>query len=173
MRRSRLVTSWIAVAVLGAAACQPSSPGAPAAGEEAPSRESMEAALADLRTAAEAYQAAASSKDADAVVAFYDESALMVPPAGELVQGLEGVRGYRFGFIETPGVSLEFELVRVEMAESGDIGWTFAIGDITIDRGDDPPGRDVVRDFHTWRRQDDGSWKVVVDMWNSGMPAGG
>lgn len=130
----------------------------------------MEALRAGLRTAVEAYQAAATSKDAAAVVAMYDEAALMIPPNGDLVEGLDGVRGYRFGFISTPGVSLAFELVRVEVAESGDIGWSFAVGDITIERPDGSTGRDVVRDFHTWRRQADGSWKVVVDMWNSGMP---
>ena len=54
--------------------------------------------------------------------------------------------------------------------------WFFAArapeAKITIDQGEGEPGRDIVRDFHTWRRQPDGSWKVVVDMWNSGMPAG-
>jgi ketosteroid isomerase-like protein len=129
----------------------------------------VEAERASLREAAEAYQAAASAKDAAAVVAMYDASALMIPPDAELVEGLEGVRAYRFGFIETPGVSLDFQLTRVEVATSGDIGWTFSIGAITIDRGDEPPGRDVVRDFHTWRKQADGSWKVVVDVWNSGV----
>ena len=133
----------------------------------------VEAARASLAAAAEAYQAAASSKDASAVVAMYDADALMIPPNAPTVEGLDGVRGYRFGFIETPGVSLDFELERVEVSTSGDMGWTFAVGRITIDRGEEPPGRDVVRDFHTWRRQADGSWKVVVDMWNSGMPAGG
>jgi ketosteroid isomerase-like protein len=129
----------------------------------------MDAERASLRAAAEAYQAAASGKDAQAVVAMYDASALMIPPGAELVEGLDAVRGYRFGFIETPGVSLDFQLIHVEVAASGDIGWSFAVGDITIDRGDEPPGRDVVRDFHTWRKQPDGSWKVVVDMWNSGV----
>ena len=138
----------------------------------APPPVDLEAARGSLREAAEAYAAAASAKDAQAVVAMYDTDALMIPPNAELVEGLAGVQQYRFGFIETPGVSLEFELVRVEVAASGDIGWSFALGDITIDQGDDEPGRDIVRDFHTWRRQTDGSWKVVVDMWNSGMPAG-
>ena len=132
----------------------------------------LDEARASLRQAAEAYAAAASAKDARTVVSMYDTDALMIPPNAELVDGLAGVQEYRFGFIETPGVSLEFELVRVEVAASGDIGWSFALGDITIDQGDDEPGRDIVRDFHTWRRQTDGSWKVVVDMWNSGMPAG-
>ena len=127
---------------------------------------------AALTAAALVYQAAASAKDADAVVAMYDETAIMIPPNAEIVdEGLEGVQNYQFGFIVTPGVELDFELIRVEVAASGDIGWTFSIGQITINREGEPPGRDVVRDFHTWKKQTDGSWKIVVDMWNSGMPA--
>lgn len=34
-----------------------------------------------------------------------------------------------------------------------------------------PPN--AVRDFHVWKKQADGSWKVAVDIWNSGLPAGG
>ncbi|MDH3271228.1 MAG: DUF3225 domain-containing protein [Gemmatimonadota bacterium] len=124
--------------------------------------------LSALRAAAMAYQSAASEKDAARVVAFYDDEAVMVPPDAELVEGIAGVRNYRFGFIETPGVELDFELVRAEVSASGDMGWTLSIGQITINRPEGPPGRDVVRDFHTWRKQADGSWRVVVDMWNSG-----
>ena len=151
---------------LAVAACQPDT-------SDYPADVVREADVEALTAAALAYQAAASAKDADAVVAMYDETALMVPPNAEIVDaGLEGVRNYRFGFIVTPGVELDFELQRVEVAASGDIGWTFAIGQITINREGEPPGRDVVRDFHTWKKQTDGSWKIVVDMWNSGMPAG-
>ena len=129
--------------------------------------------LAALRDAAAAYHAAASAKDADAVVGMYDQSAIMVPPNADLVEGLSGVRNYRFGFIETPGVELEFEIVRAEVSAAGDIGWTLAIGEITINRPEGPPGRDRIRDFHTWKKQDDGSWRVVVDVWNSGLAEGG
>ena len=132
-----------------------------------------QADIESLRAAALAYQEAASSKDATAVVSMYDETAIMIPPNAAIVdEGLAGVEVYQFGFIVTPGVSLAFELVRAEVAASGDIGWTFAIGNITIEREGEEPGRDVVRDFHTWKKQSDGSWKIVVDMWNSGMPAG-
>lgn len=131
------------------------------------------AELASLRAAAGAYHAAATGKDAPGVVALYDEGAVMVPPGADMVNGLEEVRGYRFGFISTPGVSLTFELVRAEVSASGDMGWTLAEGDITIERPDGTTGKDLVRDFHVWRKQPDGSWKVVVDFWNSGLVAGG
>ncbi|HCK34194.1 MAG TPA: hypothetical protein DHW20_03390 [Gemmatimonadetes bacterium] len=129
-----------------------------------------ESDLVSLRLAANTYHQAASTKDRAAVVALYDENALMVPPNADLVEQLEGVQGYRFGFLETPGVELQFEILRAEISTSGDIGWTLSIGDITINNPEGPPGRDIIRDFHTWKKQADGSWKVVVDMWNSELP---
>lgn len=121
-----------------------------------------------LREAVTAYHEAASAKDAETVVSMYDERALMVPPAGELVEGSEQVRGYRFGFIETPGVSLDFQTTEVHVSDSGDLGWSVAIGDITIEREDGGVDHDIVRDVHVWRRQADGTWKVTLDVWNSG-----
>ena len=121
-----------------------------------------------LREAVAAYHEAASAKDSETVVSMYDEQALMVPPAGALVDGLQEVRGYRFGFIETPGVSLDFRTTELHVSESGDLGWSVAIGDITIEREDGGMDRDVVRDVHVWRRQADGTWKVALDVWNSG-----
>jgi ketosteroid isomerase-like protein len=150
--------------LLSLVACAPTSVDAP------PVDESTE--VASLTAAAEAYHEAASTKNAPDVVAKYDDTAVMVPPNAELVQGIAEVQEYRFGFISTPGVELEFELVRVEVSESGDMGWTLAVGEITINREGEEPGRDVVRDFHVWHKQPDGSWGVVVDVWNSGMPAG-
>lgn len=138
----------------------------------APEDVNLSLELDALREAAAAYHEAASAKAADRVVALYDDDAIMIPPNAGLVEGVAAVREYRFGFIETPGVELEFELVRAEVSRSADIGWTFSIGQITINQPDGTVARDVVRDFHTWRRQPDGSWLVVVDMWNSGMPAG-
>lgn len=130
----------------------------------------LEAELAALRTAATAYHEAATAKDAARVVALYDEGAVMVPPNADLVEGLQGVKGYPFGFINTPGVELHFEIVRAEISATADMGWTLALGDITINRPDGTVGSDLIRDFHVWKKQADGSWKVVADIWNSGIP---
>lgn len=137
----------------------------------APAPVDRESELLALREATEAYHAAASAKQAANVVALYDENAVMVPPNDDLVEALPAIGNYRFGFIETPGVSLEFEILRAEVSTSGDMGWTLALGEITIEQEDGEPGRDQVRDFHVWKKQADGSWRVVVDVWNSGLPA--
>ncbi len=153
----RLKTFVLVALMIGAVGCG-SSP-----------RVDRAAEVTALRAAALAYYDAAGAKDREAVLSFYDSDAILVPPGSEYVEGPEAVQAYRFGFIETPGISLEFTLLRVEVSGSGDMGWTLADGDISIDRGpDEPAGRDMVRDFHTWHKQVDGSWKVAVDFWNSG-----
>ena len=148
------------VTILWAAACAPPPPPAP----------DLEAERAALNAAATAYHEAATAKDAARVVALYDEGAVMIPPNADLVDGLQGVKGYPFGFINTPGVELHFEIVRTEISAAGDMGWTLALGDITINRPDGTVGSDLIRDFHVWKKQADGSWKVQADIWNPGIP---
>jgi len=145
-----------------AAACAPPPPPPP----------DLEAEVAALRAVATAYNDAASAKDAAGVVALYDQDAVMLPPNLDIVNGLEGVKGYRFGFITTPGVELRFELLDAEVSASADMGWTLSLANITINRPDGTVGAELIRDFHVWRKQADGSWKLAVDIWNSGMPAG-
>jgi len=126
---------------------------------------------AALRDAVESYHDAASNKDAQSVVSMYDDEAIMIPPNADRVEGIEGVRNYRFGFIETAGVELQFETMRMKIAAGGDMAWTLAVGEVSFQQPDGEAGSDRVRDFHVWRKQDDGSWKVLVDIWNSEFPA--
>lgn len=155
MKTGKMAKLYLLVPLIGSFACTPSP------------RANREVELEALNRAAMEYYAAASAKDRDAVVAFYDPDAVLVPPDAERLEGLEAVHAYRFGFIETEGISLEFQMLHAEVSESGDMGWTLAQGDITIDRGEDPPARDRVRDVHTWHKQVDGSWKIALDVWNS------
>jgi ketosteroid isomerase-like protein len=131
----------------------------------------LTAERAALREAMEAYHEAASTKDAQTVVSMYDDEAMMIPPNAERVEGIEGIRSYRFGFIENAGVELNFETMRVEIAAGGDMAWTLAVANASFDGPDGEPGSDRIRDFHVWKKQADGSWKVEVDIWNSGLPA--
>ena len=121
-----------------------------------------------LIAAAEAFHAAAIAKDREAVLSLFDQDAIMLPPGADRVDGMDAVRAFRFGFIETPGVELDFELLEAEVSSGGDMGFTIAVANITIRGPDGVTGRDRVRDFHAWRKQLDGSWKIAVDVWNSG-----
>lgn len=135
--------------------------------QTAPDIEAERAALLDAATA---YHDAAIAKDRQAVVGFYADDAMMVPPNAERVLGIDGVRDYRFGFIENPSAETRFETVKVEVSSGGDSGWTLAMVEVTFDGPDGQPAGDRIRDFHLWKKQADGTWKVVVDIWNSEIP---
>ena len=76
------------------------------------------------------------------------------------------------GYLDQPGVSLRWSPLRADIAASGDLGWTTGSW---VFRATDPEGEPVEtrgRYVSIWRRQQDGSWKVVMDLGNPVNGAG-
>ncbi len=132
----------------------------------------VEAEQAALRAAADAYHEAAQAADVDTVSGLYTNDGLMLPPNAAAEEGLEDIRNFATAFTQTPGFGIRFDDVRVEVAASGDMGYTLANAVVSIDRWDGEPVQDQVRDFHLWKKQD-GEWKVAIDIWNSELPLPG
>ncbi len=125
------------------------------------------AVQAALRQADSAYRAAAQSKNLDAIVDLYARDAVMYPPNEPTVSGIEGVRQYATNMLNTPGLTISFTPVDVQVSADGAMGYTINTGRVTVT---DPKGTTVseeTRDFHVWRKEANGRWKVVVDIWNS------
>jgi len=73
------------------------------------------------------------------------------------------------------GLSMSFHPLVVEVSESGDMGYSLNSVEFGFPDEDGNTITAVSRDFHLWRKQEDGSWKVIVDIWNdepAEMPAG-
>ncbi|MBI1967147.1 MAG: DUF4440 domain-containing protein [Gemmatimonadetes bacterium] len=130
----------------------------------------LEAARASLRTADSGYSQTASGKNLEAFVALYEPSATMYPPAEALAQGTEAIRAFAGAFLKDPAFAVRFTPVAVEVAANGDMGYTLNTVDITVTGPDGKPATERIRDFHLWRKQADGRWKVVVDIWNAEPP---
>jgi len=56
----------------------------------------------------------------------------------------------------------------VAISAGGDMGYTLADVALSIAGPDGAPVEQRYRDFHVWRKQD-GTWKLAVDIWNSGV----
>lgn len=133
----------------------------------------VDAARASLRTADSEYSQATSSKNVDMFVALYEAGATMYPPAQAPVQGTEAIRALADAFFEDPAFAMTFTPVAIDVSSSGDMGYTLNAVAITATGPDGKPTTERIRDFHLWQKQADGSWKVVVDIWNeeSAAPA--
>ena len=126
----------------------------------------LEAARASLREADRQYAQIGTSKDLEGFVAMYTADAAMYPPELPVAKGHEAIRATVGAFMEDPAFAISFTPGTVDVAASGDMGYTYGTANITITGPDGNPMSEIIRDFHLWKRQADGSWKVVVDIWN-------
>jgi uncharacterized protein (TIGR02246 family) len=109
---------------------------------------------------------AATNKDLDAMVAFYEEGARFLPPGAPMAQGRTAIRDVQQRIIERGVQALELETV--DVIEAGE--FFIEIGRVTVTIR--PPGASSAMTDHgksvvVWRRQADGTLKIVVDTFNS------
>jgi ketosteroid isomerase-like protein len=156
----RDVARWVTgLAAAFLAACAPAGPAV-----------DVEAETEALRAAAQAYHDAARVQDTDAVTALYASDGIIYAPDTPTIQGTEGIYAFAAGFADVPGILVELDLEEVVVSSSGDLGYTLGIGEITMEGPDGEPVVETIRDFHVWRKDAAGEWKLAVDIWNSPEP---
>ena len=126
----------------------------------------LEAERTAWREADSRYTQLATAKDADGVSGLYAVDATMYPPDGATVSGLDGVREFAAAFTSVPGMTFSSRPLVIEVSRDGDMGYTINAVETTTPDEAGNPVTEVLRDFHLWRKQENGSWKVVVDIWN-------
>lgn len=92
----------------------------------------------------------------------------MFPAGGEIVAGKAAIRELMAPVFATPEHSLRWEPLGAEVSRT--VGYTYGR---YVSRGTDQEGKPVTRygKYVTiWKKQVDGSWKVVLDIGNSSPP---
>ena len=125
----------------------------------------IEKALRDLD---DQFSKAAAAKDIDKTVSFYSDDAVVMPPNGPAATTKEAIRTLWKDFLTD--MTISWDTSKVEVAKSGDIGYTSGSYIVT---GSDPsgtPAKDRGKYLEVWKKQADGTWKCVMDIWNSDLP---
>ena len=126
----------------------------------------VDAERAALTQADQSYTQFATGNDSENIIGLYATDAIIYPPHSAAVNGLDGVRGFVDEFTSIPDLSLNFQPWVIEVSKSGDMGYTINMVDITSPDSLGNPVTIAHRDVHTWGKDDNGSWKVMVDIWN-------
>lgn len=152
---------WIvAIALCGASlfAAQSAPPKSAPAG-------SAEAAIRDT---ARAFVAAANAKDGARIGMLYAEDAVLMPPNQDMVRGRSQIQAYWQGLLD--GGAKDVSLSTTHVATSGNVGYEAGTYQFTMA----PPGAQPVTDRGKYvvglRRQRDGKWRLVHDIFNSDLP---
>ncbi len=113
----------------------------------------------------------AGAKDVDKTVSYYAESAVVMPPNAPSATTKEAIRSAWKEMLTTPGAAISWKATRVEVAKSGDLAYVSGTYEETMTDATGKPVKDHGKYVEIFKKQTDGTWKVVADIWNSDLPA--
>jgi len=118
-----------------------------------------------LMEADRAFAAAVAAGGTEAWVSWFAEDGAQIQPGQGEIRGRDAIRELMAG-LDDPNFSLTWEPRRSDIATSGELGWTTG-SYVSRGVGKDGELRQVQGRYVTiWRKQADGSWKVVMDLGN-------
>ncbi len=124
-----------------------------------------------LRDADAQWSAAAGAKDLDKTVSYYAEDAIVMPPNASAATTKESIRSAWKEILMTPGAAISWKTTKVEVAKSGDLAYVSGTYEETMTDASGKPVKDRGKYVEIFKKQADGTWKVVADIWNSDLPA--
>ena len=125
------------------------------------------AALAALKEADAGYARAGAARDLAAFVAYYAPDAAAHPPGEPPLTGVEAIRTYLDRYFKDSAFAVSFQPVSAAVSDDGTMGYTLNGAEMRATGPDGKPALERIRDFHVWKKQADGSWKLAVDIWNT------
>jgi ketosteroid isomerase-like protein len=130
-----------------------------------PAAKSTGAAEAIRKLDAE-FMKAANGKNAGALVkAFYAADAVLMPPNHPIVEGTTAIQGFLQGLIDGGLTSIKLETTSV--AASGDLACGQGRYALSLSPAGAAPIQDEGKYIVVYRRQSNGSWRAVSDIFNS------
>jgi len=116
------------------------------------------------------WNTAMGSKNIDEFMKFVADDAVLMPPNTPAAGGGEGIRAWVGQMMQMPGFSVSWTATNADVAASGDLGYTTGTYQASMGMPDGSTMPDNGKFATVWKKQADGSWKVVVDIFNSDVP---
>jgi uncharacterized protein (TIGR02246 family) len=158
----------IGILALGASsACRPKGGGDPEGARAAASLSPED--VARIRSADSAFMASANAGDADGVAAVYAEEGSLLAPNLPPQKGRDAIKAFWGGFLDA--YTVRFEVASDTIEGRGDLAYNQGHYRFTaVPKAKGAPGvADEGKFVEILKKQPDGSWKYVVDMYSSNL----
>ena len=163
MRRNQWLIGGIGWLVLAAGCSAP------------PAVDTREADVKAVRDVEAAWNRDSALKDPDKWASYFADDAAILMPNEPIIMGREKAREPIKAMLSDPNFALTFQpTTRVEASKGGDLVYTVGTYSMTVSNPKDKtPMTDKGKYVTVYKKQADGSWKVVADIFNSDMPPPG
>jgi uncharacterized protein (TIGR02246 family) len=126
----------------------------------------VEAEQAAIRNMAIEWVDAANAKDVEGMVSGYTDDASLLPPNAPIATGKEAIRKVWSELAERPGLSESTQVTKVEVSRMGDLAYSFGTYESTSNNPEGNPVTERGKWVAVYKKQPDGTWKAVLDIWN-------
>jgi uncharacterized protein (TIGR02246 family) len=113
----------------------------------------------------EQFVKAANAKDVNTMASLYAEDATLLPPGQPAIKGRNNIRDYWQGFLAAGASDPVLKIVSVET--SGDLAYEIGQWTANMPAPDGGSARAAGKYLVVYRRQQDGSLKMVADMFSA------
>lgn len=110
------------------------------------------------------------AKDLEKSVAFFDNEGSMLPSNAPSATGKDALTKLIGSAFATPDYTLSWHANRVGVARSGELGYTSGTYDFSMKDASGKTISDKGKYLTVWKKEADGTWKVLVDTYNSDLP---
>ena len=125
-----------------------------------------DADIAAIEEVSASFAAAANADDWGGVAALYTEDAVLMPPNGPAVQGRADIEAFVAAFPPMSGLTLNEVLIDGR----GDLAFVRGTYSMMMEMEGMPAVPETGKYIEIRRKQEDGSWLLAVDIFNSDTP---
>jgi ketosteroid isomerase-like protein len=122
---------------------------------------------AAVRAASAEWAKAAAAKDLEKTLSYYADDASMFPPDMPIVTGADARRKTWTALLAPPELVFSNAATKVEAARSGDLAYETGTFEESFKDASGQPVRVVGKYVVVWKKQKDGKWKAVIDIFNT------
>jgi ketosteroid isomerase-like protein len=130
----------------------------------------LDEARTAIRTADAEWSRAAVANDVDGFMTFVSSKGSMLPPNQPAITGTSAIREWVSAMMSSPGFSISWRSATVEVAESGEMGYTTGSYDLRMQGPDGATISERGKYVTIWEKESDDRWRAVVDTFNSDVP---
>jgi ketosteroid isomerase-like protein len=124
-----------------------------------------------VKARSEAWNKDAAAKDAVKFATYYADDATVMIPNEPIFRGMDSIKAVLTPMMQDPNFALSFTASKIEA--SGILVYSEGTYSRTTTGRDGKPFVDTGKYLTVWRKQADGSWKAIEDIYNSDLPPGG
>jgi ketosteroid isomerase-like protein len=109
----------------------------------------------------------AATDSIEKTLSYWADDAVVMSPGQPSMKGKNAIREMVEGTSKIPGFKISWEPLSVTVSKSGDLAYMIEQNQITVNDSLGNPHTEFNKGVSIWRKETDGSWKNIVDMWNS------